>query len=195
MAIIYCITNLVNGKLYVGQSYDKDKRFKEHVKCLKGGYHCNIYLQKSWIKYGPEVFKFSVLEECSIELLNEREQYWIDKLNCVQPVGYNMAPVAGSMLNYKHTEEARANMSKSHIGKSHHTEEHKKKLSERMKGNQWNKGRKQSIQIEAMRMATKGKPKSSEQKAKMSASQKGRVFSEETKRKMSEAARRRWAGA
>lgn len=191
VSCIYLITNLANGHMYVGQASNKDKRFKEHVKTLSGNYHCNVYLQRSWNLFGKECFRFEVLEECSIENLNDREQHYIDILN----PEYNMAPVAGSMLNYKHTKEARANMSKAHIGKSHHTEEHKKKLSERMKGNQWNKGRKQSIQIEAMRMATKGKPKSAEQKAKMSASQKGRVFSEETKRKMSEAARRRWGGA
>ena len=187
VSCIYLITNLANGHTYVGQASDKDKRFKEHIKTLNGNYHCNIYLQRSWNLFGKECFKFEVLEECSIENLNDREQHYIDTLN----PEYNMAPVAGSMLNYKHTKEAKANMSKAHIGKRCHTKEYKKKLSELMKGNKLNKGRKQNIQIEAMRVATKGKPKSLEHKAKIAASNRGKIISEETRKKMSDAAKKR----
>lgn len=191
-SVIYSFANRVNGKIYVGQATDKDKRFKEHTKCLNGFYHCNLYLQRSWIKYGPEAFEFKVLEECSIESLNEREQYWIDTLDCVQPKGYNIAPVAGSMLNYKHTVEARANMSKAHIGKRP-TKETKLKMSISKIGNTINVGRSQKLQIESMRLATKGKPKSAEHKAKIAAGNSGKLVSEETRKKMSIAAKRRYA--
>ena len=184
---IYAIINIVNDKHYVGQTIDNDKRFKEHIKTLNGNYHCNKYLQRSWIVYGDDSFIFVILEKCPQELLNQREQYWIDTLK----PEYNMAPVAGSMLNYRHTEEARANMSKAHIGKTQ-SDETKAKRSLALIGNRNSIGFDKTIQIEAMRRATKGKPKSDEHKAKIAAPQIGRKFTEDHKRKMSEAAKRRW---
>ena len=184
---IYIILNTETKDRYVGQAANLDKRFKEHIKTLKGNYHCNAYLQRSFNKYGLQSFIFNVIEYCDVDCLTAQEQFWIDQL---QPE-YNAAPVAGSMLNYKHTDEARANMSKAHIGKKQHSEEHKRKLSERMKGNKINVGRKQTAQIEAMRLATKGKPKSAEHKAKIAASNRGKFVSDETRKKQSEAAKRR----
>jgi len=187
ISCIYAIINLVNDKHYVGQTVDKNKRFKEHLKCLKGNYHCNKHLQRSWIAYGNDSFIFIILEKCLHSLLNEREQYWIDTLN----PEYNLAPVAGSMLNYKHTEQARLNMSKAHKGKIFSLET-KLKMSNAKIGNTVNIGRSQVVQINAMREAVKGKSKSSEHRAKIAAGNKGKIVSEETKKKMSEAAKRRW---
>lgn len=188
MSVIYAIINIVNDNHYIGQTVDKDKRFKEHIKTLNGNYHCNKHLQRAWGVYGDDNFIFVVLEKCYPHQLTACEQKWI---NWLQPK-YNMAPVAGSMLNYKHTEEARQNMSKAQLGKKH-TEEFKKKMSERLKGNQFNKGRKQSeAELVIRRTANLGKKRSLETLAKLSAAQKGRLFSQETKLKMSEAAKRRW---
>jgi group I intron endonuclease len=187
ISCIYAIINIINDKHYVGQTIDKSKRFKEHLKCLKGNYHCNKYLQRSWSIYGNDNFIFVVLEKCPQSELNEREQHWIDILK----PDYNLAPVAGSMLNYKHTEEAKVNMSKAHKGKEQSIET-KRKRSISMIGNKNSVGVDKSIQIEAMRIATKGKPKSEEHKQKIAAPQKGRVFTEDHKIKLSEAAKRRW---
>lgn len=121
--------------------------------------------------------------------LNEREIYW-GKL--LKPE-YNIAPLGGSMRGYKHTEEARQNMSNAHIGKPHHSEEEKLKRSERMRGNKFAAGQKQSLaHIEARARVIRGKPKSSEHKAKLAAGNRGKYVSEETRIKMSEAAKRRW---
>jgi len=139
--VIYAIINIVNDKHYVGQASEKSKRFREHLKTLRGNYHCNVLLQRAYNKYGEDKFIFVVLEKLiSCENLVEKEQYWINALN----PAYNLAPVAGSQLGYKHTDEARANMSNAHKGKKHHSEEEKKKRSERMKGNKFAAGQKQT---------------------------------------------------
>lgn len=49
-------------------------------------------------KYGIENFAFEVLEECAEALLNEREIYWIAKLNSKQN-GYNMTDGGDSTAN------------------------------------------------------------------------------------------------
>ena len=44
--------------------------------------HCYDYhLYRSMRKYGIENFNFTILEECSISELNEREKYWIQYYN------------------------------------------------------------------------------------------------------------------
>lgn len=76
---IYQYKNKINGKSYVGQSININKRFREHKnaafnpnnKDYKFAIHAAIR------KYGLENFDFIVLEECTPEKLNEREKYWI----------------------------------------------------------------------------------------------------------------------
>ena len=80
MTGIYKITNLVNGKAYVGQAKNIDKRWNQEKSASKNqnnlGY--NYPLMKSFRKYGIENFSFEVIEECKIEELNDREIYWIE---------------------------------------------------------------------------------------------------------------------
>ena len=141
MICIYAIINIVDDKHYVGQASDRDFRWKEHLKSLKGFYHHSILLQRAWYKYGANNFIFVVLEVLDdISKLNEREIYWG---NLLKPE-YHLAPFGGSMRGYKHTEEAKINMSNAHKGKLHHTEEEKLKRSERMKGNKYAAGIKHS---------------------------------------------------
>ena len=110
---IYAIINIVNDKHYVGQAADKDYRWREHRKSLRGFYHHSLPLQRAWSKYGEQNFIFVVLEKLDeVDDLNEREAHW-GKL--LKPE-YNVAPLGGSMRGYKHTEEARQNMSDAHKG-------------------------------------------------------------------------------
>ena len=78
MTGIYIIENLINKKVYIGQSVDINTRWYGHIHSLEKGEHSNEHLQNSWNKYGSEAFVFSVLEECEEDKLTEREQYWID---------------------------------------------------------------------------------------------------------------------
>lgn len=78
MSGIYIITNLVNGKTYIGKSNNIKRRFSEHRNLNK---ESNKSLLFAYKKYGIENFSFDVLEICDISELNEREMFWIEKLN------------------------------------------------------------------------------------------------------------------
>lgn len=84
---IYKITNLLNNKMYIGQSNNIQRRFSEHS--YKGA-ESRIVLDSAIKKYGKDNFSFEVLEECPKELLNERETYWIKFYNSVE-TGYNLS--------------------------------------------------------------------------------------------------------
>lgn len=67
---IYGIRNIVNGKIYVGQTKDFKHRWREHVRELNHNIHHNKHLQNAWNKYGEENFEFFVIEKCSPTDLN-----------------------------------------------------------------------------------------------------------------------------
>ena len=75
---IYKITNQETKECYIGQSVDIGKRFKDHVKCgLDIDRPQGNKLYQSMIDYGLWNFSFELLEECSKELLNEKEKFYI----------------------------------------------------------------------------------------------------------------------
>ena len=82
--IVYKITNLLNGKIYVGQTIRTLKeRFREHK-------YADSLIGKAIRKYGTENFKSEILSTCnSFEELNECEIFWIYELDCIAPKGYN----------------------------------------------------------------------------------------------------------
>ena len=100
---IYCITNLINNKQYIGQTYNLKHRWRTHKNNLKANRHHNKHLQYAWNKYGADNFKFDILEYCSVDLLDEREIYWIEFYNTIQE-GYNLAEGGLGCHGYKHTE-------------------------------------------------------------------------------------------
>lgn len=83
---IYLITNMINGKMYVGQSIHPQKRFQEHC-----NNHTHSIIHKAIQKYGKENFKLTILEK-NVVNYNEREKYWISFYNCIVPNGYNITP-------------------------------------------------------------------------------------------------------
>ena len=84
--IIYKITNLINGKIYIGQTVQEFKcRINQHKSCKTS------LIGQAIQKYGWDNFNPEVVEKCrSIEELNEREKYWITELNTITPNGYNL---------------------------------------------------------------------------------------------------------
>jgi len=111
---IYRIENTKTRKVYIGQAQQLKTRYLNHVSALKRGTHDNSYLQRAWNKYKEEDFVFSILEECSKELLANREQYWMDYYRCYdREYGYNLNPSSTKnlMLGRTHTPEARAKIS------------------------------------------------------------------------------------
>lgn len=98
MGHIYKITNLIDGKIYIGKSVSNYlRRYSEHLKAaenwgeLQQAQRSHIY--SAMHRYGVENFEISLIEECSNEILSEREKYWISKFNSQDPsIGYNIAP-------------------------------------------------------------------------------------------------------
>lgn len=92
---IYKITNQVNGKSYIGQSINIQQRWKQH---RTNAMVRDETLYKAFQKYGIEHFSFEIIEECSEQLLDDREQYYISYYNTYNN-GYNMT--RGGQLNKK----------------------------------------------------------------------------------------------
>lgn len=85
---IYSITHKADGKVYVGQSRDIAKRIRHHRDYDQDCTHlCNAINL-----YGWDAFEVAVLEEVDdYNLLNDREQYWMDTLEAYNPKkGYNI---------------------------------------------------------------------------------------------------------
>ena len=149
---VYLLTNTVNGKMYVGQSnMEPLKRLSRHFYAAKNPtLRVRQLITKAIYKYGEGAFTHSVLEECvDQKALDERESYWIEKLQSMHPLGYNFR---GGGNGGAHTEEVKRKMSLAKIGKPLSPEH-----------------------VENMSAALRGRKLSEEAKAKMSASHKERV--------------------
>ena len=89
MPYIYQIVNNINQKVYVGKTnFSIEKRWKEHIHDSKKEEISNRPLYKAMNKYGLENFSIEVLEEVSLDEVNEKEIYWIEKLGSFK-YGYN----------------------------------------------------------------------------------------------------------
>jgi group I intron endonuclease len=175
---IYLIRNIINNKKYIGSTGSTVgfyRRWAIHKSELRGGYHRNKHLQYSWNKYGEQNFEFSILEECSENMLVIREQAWIDYYDSMNP-----------LKDYNHKEAA--NNGKLSL-------ETKQKISDSQKGiNTWSKGRKHSQkqnQEQSHRMKGNtinlGRKWDDNYKQKMSDSCSGKIKTEITKQKMRDA--------
>ena len=107
MAYIYVITNNINNKQYVGKTnYSIEKRFEEHKRDSRRRRCEKRPLYAAMNKYGIQNFSIALLEECSVDIVADREIYWIDKLNTLHN-GYN-ATYGGdgkTLYNYKEVSD------------------------------------------------------------------------------------------
>ena len=87
---IYKIENLINGKVYIGQSINIEARWKQHKNLIN--HKTPLYL--AFQKYGIDNFSFSILEECKEFELNQKEKEYIIKYNSFtgfkDSKGYNL---------------------------------------------------------------------------------------------------------
>ena len=88
MTGIYKITCLANNKSYIGQSVSIKRRWATHQRELAAGTHYNVYLQRAYNKYGKDNFTYEILELCSKDKLNEREQFYVKIFDTFEN-GYN----------------------------------------------------------------------------------------------------------
>ncbi len=163
------------GKVYIGQSVDIKKRFRVY-KSL----HCKsqIRLYRSFLKHGVLNHTFEVLEECSIEKLNDIERHYQDIYLCVGELGLNCKITTTKTKSGYLSIETKKKMSESGFRMS---EETKVKIGLANKGKVMSK--EQKIKISE---SQKGRKMSSEQKDKIRNSMLGKKMSEESKRKLSE---------
>lgn len=87
--LIYLITNLVNGKLYVGRTIKTlKKRWQEHITASRNPkYAINFAIAK----YGPENFKIEVIEQgLDFHQMIEKEGFYIKYYNSIVDNGYNL---------------------------------------------------------------------------------------------------------
>ena len=206
---IYIIKNNVNDKVYIGQTIQGYKnRFYAHKHETKS---IDRPLYRAFRKYGVDNFYVELLEDnIPYNMLDEREIYWIDYYDCVNPNGYNISHGGGA---YR-TEDERIRMSERMTGENNpmfgkvgelnpfygrsHTDENKKILSEKAKERYNNLSDEEkelnNIRLKEANMKMieeygggfKGHNYTEESKNKISETLKGRVFSEETKKKISD---------
>lgn len=182
MYFLYKITNVINGKVYIGQSIKEKERWRQHRYFGKNPEKTGQYIHSAMFKYGIDNFNYEVIAWCkNQEDADFTETQLIEQYSSRNPEkGYNIAPGGVAVWNkgiktgiqprlgILHTEISKQKMSESHTGKIL-TEEHKKKISE---GNL-------------------GKSVSGEAKEKMRVGNLGKKRSETTKHRMSEAFRKR----
>lgn len=148
--IIYTFKNKVNGKVYVGQTCRTFKeRMGEHLR------HKNTTLGKALAKYGIDNFEYGIIDEAkTIEELNEKEIFWIEKLNSITPYGYNLCKGGNNTLGYNHKEESKEKMRLSKKGTfkgednpffgKKHTHETRQKMRDA-----WTEERKEQLRLSA----------------------------------------------
>lgn len=196
---IYMIRNIINEKKYIGKSFDIKKRWSNHKYELNKGIHGNSHLQSAWNKYGRDNFVFSIVEECAEDELDNKETYWIDKLDTYHN-GYNQtegggdgahlpdevkAKIGAASKEWWANPENRNRMSEARKGEGSFwygktfPEDMINKLSESHKNPSEEIRKKYSE-------SHKGKKLPEEQKRKIGEANKGKKVSEETRKKISE---------
>lgn len=98
---IYKYENKLNGHIYIGQSSNIRKRYAQHLYDATHRPERATGIDKAIAKYGIENFIFSIIEECPIEKLDEREIYWIDFYDSYHN-GYNCSIGGGSLKGENH---------------------------------------------------------------------------------------------
>lgn len=115
MSGIYQIRNLINNKVYIGSAKNMAQRKQHHFNMLKLNQHDNIHLQRAYNKDGEDNFIWEILEQVDIDLLIEKEQYYIDQL--LDGMKYNIRKIAESNLGIKFSEESKQKMSEQRKGR------------------------------------------------------------------------------
>ena len=116
---IYKITNTVTGDFYIGQTINFHERQLQHKRDPQPKMRDDVE------KYGWDAFKFEILEECDREVLNDKENDYITKLD----PAYNTIKIH----NWTHTPETCEKIRQAKLGQTH-TEESCEKMSEKRLG-------------------------------------------------------------
>lgn len=190
MVGVYCITNKINNKKYIGQSIYLELRLRQHKNKLNSGKHENQYLQNAWNKYGGGSFNFVALElydNISKDKLDEIEAMYIYVTGSMnKDNGYNMK--SGGAVSHM-TDEVKQKISKANKGQIPYSKGKPMSEEQKIKISIANKGKKRSAEtiakLKNKPSPNKGKPMSEEQKLKISEARRGHTVSQETRMKIS----------
>lgn len=108
---IYYLTNIKNSKIYVGESINVIRRWKQHDDDLQKGTHHNHLLQRDFGIYGKQVFQFELIEPIRIErsyllqkaILWAREIWHISMLKSAGKAVYNLTDGGGNFSDLAHS--------------------------------------------------------------------------------------------
>lgn len=184
--IIYRITNTITQKSYIGQTKNSLKeRWYHHCYDAFKRKNKNFKIYNAIRKYGTESWILETLENIEdINLLNEREQYWIKRYDTFHN-GYNSTTggdggkivsletkekMSKSRKGFKHSEESKLKMKLSHTGtiQTYETKQKKRKI-----------------------MLENNPTKNINVRKKISEKKKGHIVSEETRQKISDTFKRK----
>lgn len=106
---IYQIVNLINGKVYVGKTKCMWRRCHGYLTNIRktNRNKINSRFMNAILKYGVDCFVFLPLELCDLDLLAERELYWIDRMQSTNDdKGYNLRRDSSTgMITHSSTRE------------------------------------------------------------------------------------------
>lgn len=165
MAVIYRITNMANGKFYIGSADSFARREWQHKYYLRRNEHKNPHLQAAWNKYGEEMFVFEIVETIPE---GEDQLVWEDKWlrECVGKADcYNVntlatAPRLGLTLSEESKAQLSANRKGKHAGENHYrygqtvSDEVRQKIGNTQRGKPKKPGRKVSEEGRAKILAS-----------------------------------------
>lgn len=180
--IIYKITNIINNKVYIGQTVGSlEERWSRHLSDKSG---C-LALKAAIKKYGKDNFIIEQVDQASdLNELNKKEGDWIVSMNSLSPNGYNLK-VGGDQPRL--SQETINKISSSLKGRKF-SKEHIEKMSERMKNRIVSQETKDKLSkiFKGKTTWAKGKKFTQEHREKISLSHTGKIVSEETRQKLSD---------
>ena len=96
---IYCITNIIDNRIYIGSTQCFKRRFSEHSRSFSDNTHNNPHLQKFVNKYGIDSIKFYIVQITDINDLLTKEQCYLDNYIDFNK-DFNICKIAGTPPNY-----------------------------------------------------------------------------------------------
>lgn len=131
MRFIYSVINLINGKVYVGQTKDFANRKAGHLYAARKGAQQPLY--RAIRKYGRENFSFVIVEECDDDQVDDRERHWVshfDSFNSCK--GYNLT--SGGESKKEFSKESREKIRQKALVRSPASEETRRKIGDATRG-------------------------------------------------------------
>ena len=113
--IIYKITNIINGKIYIGQTVQKNPKMRWYDHQAKARHGVNQPLFNAIRKYSVDNFTWEVVDQAdSLEALNKLEEQYVEQYDSMNS-GYNLRKAGGNKLhNATSIEKMKESQKKAH---------------------------------------------------------------------------------